>query len=335
MEMSLPDTYHVGEDWAGNRLDRVISQWQPKYSRTFWARQILKGNVRLNGDVVKGRTIVQEGDVISVGKIPDESAKEVMVPTYADTTWIVYQDDDLMIVNKPRGLVVHPSPGHEDDSVVHRLLPWLPVAAEDFRPGVVHRLDRDTTGLLILARTQEAKAKLSQMIHARQVRRDYIAVVHGHMVEAEGVIEAPIGRHPQNRLKMAVISGGREARTRYKTMAEWEDYSVLRLTLDTGRTHQIRVHLSAVGHPVEGDPLYGPSSRQGTGQLLHAMRLAFLHPFLNVPLCFWVYPPRDWSHLSRVKGDVRLVADEIFGRDDSCKPLSTRSFLHQALGFII
>ncbi len=337
METFPPDMYRITEDWSGHRLDRVVSQWNPKYSRTFWQRQIGKGRIRLNGRVVKAATIVQEGDVITVEEIPQDSAKVVLVPTSEDTGWIVYQDDDLLIVNKPRGLVVHPSPGHEDDSVVQRLLRWLPVDTEDFRPGVVHRLDRDTTGLLILARTQDAKARLSEMIQKREVRRDYIAVVHGHMTSIDGVIDAPIGRHPQNRLKMAVVNGGRNARTRYSTLAVWENYSLLRLTLETGRTHQIRVHLSAMGHPIAGDPLYGPApSKQGPGQLLHAMRMAFVHPLTDVSLCFWVDPPLDWRNVPLANGkNVSIVADDVFGIGFSCPPLSTPDFLRHVLGFTV
>ncbi len=337
METFPPDTYRVPEDLAGNRLDRVISHWGSEHSRTFWQRQIVKGHVRLNGNVVKAGTIVQKGDVITVERVREQSTGLVFVPKSQDAEWIVYQDDDLVVVDKPRGLVVHPSPGHENDSVVHRLLPWLPVSAEDFQPGVVHRLDRDTTGLLILARTERAKVRLSQMIQQRQVRRDYIAVIHGHMTPADGVIEAPIGRHPQNRLKMAVVRGGREAGTRYHTLAVWENYSVLLLTLETGRTHQIRVHVSAMGHAVAGDPLYGPPSGPNSGQLLHAMRLSFPHPLTGEPLCFWRFPPRDWRDFPLSGGrNVQITNQDVFGPDDlSCPSLGTRTFLTHALGFVL
>ncbi len=333
----VPAIYHVSPDLAGRRLDRVICEWRPEYSRTFWQRQIHSGRVRLNGQIAKAGTIVQGGDEVVIERVNIPSLRPDRPTRPMDLSWIMYQDDYLIVVNKPRYLVVHPSRGHEDDSVVHRLLPLLPNQGDDFRPGVVHRLDRDTTGLLVLARTDFAKARLSQMIQKREVRRDYIAVIHGHMDPPEGIIDAPIGRHQHNRLKMAVVRNGRDARTRYRTLATWAAGSLLQLTLETGRTHQIRVHLSAMGRYVVGDPLYGgpEAARNGTGQLLHALRLAFRHPITQDPLCFWHYPPLDWRQALLGVGQATITAEDV-SRGDSlgCSNILTKTLLRDGLGVL-
>ncbi|WP_020374595.1 RluA family pseudouridine synthase [Sulfobacillus thermosulfidooxidans] len=331
-----PTSFQVSPDMVGMRLDRVIYEWNPEHSRTFWQRQIQQGHVRLNGRAVKSGTIVQAGDEIAIDFIEQPAPLPPLIEGTVDTEWIVYQDDYLIVVNKPRQLVVHPSRGHENDSVVHRLLPLLPHQGDDFRPGVVHRLDRDTTGLLVLARSEDVKAKLSQMIQQRQVHRDYIAVIQGHMTPSNGIIDAPIGRHLRNRLKMAIVKNGREARTRYYTLATWGSQSLVQLSLETGRTHQIRVHLSSMGHYVVGDPLYGPASETGPGQLLHAMRLAFLHPVTHVPLCFWTYPPSDWKTVIQEAGPVDITSPSVFHASLSpCPDISTRQLLRDGLGLLI
>ncbi|WP_053958569.1 RluA family pseudouridine synthase [Sulfobacillus thermosulfidooxidans] len=331
-----PTSFQVSSDMVGKRLDRVIYEWNPEHSRTFWQRLIQQGHIRLNGRAVKSGTIVQTGDEITIDFIDLPAPLPPLIEGSVDTKWIVYQDDYLIVVNKPRQLVVHPSRGHENDSVVHRLLPLLPYQGEDFRPGVVHRLDRDTTGLLVLARSEDVKAKLSQMIQQRQVHRDYIAVIQGHMTPSHGIIDAPIGRHLRNRLKMAIVKNGREARTRYYTLATWGSQSLVQLSLDTGRTHQIRVHLSSMGHYVIGDPLYGPTSETGPGQLLHAMRLAFLHPVTQVPLCFWTYPPSDWKTMIQEDEPVDIISPSVFHASiPPCPDISTRQLLIEGLGLLI
>jgi 23S rRNA pseudouridine1911/1915/1917 synthase len=326
----------VTEDQAGTRLDRLLGEWDPNHSRTVWSRQIHDGLVTVNQHPVKASYSVQGGDIVEIvvrAAEPEVTAFRREGPVEQD--WILYQDDDLLVIDKPRNLVVHPSRGHHDDSVVHRLSPLLSLEGEDFRPGVVHRLDRDTTGLLVLARSERIRAKLSAMIQAREVHRDYLAVISGKLFPRAGVIEAPIGRDPDNRLKMAVIQSGRDARTHYRTLATWGSASLVQLTLETGRTHQIRVHLASVDHPVIGDSLYASKVINGSfhAQFLHAMRLAFPHPVTGQSLCFWHMPPDDWKELAGLTTDVTVVDPITFSMLDPCPQLDTAQVLIQGLGF--
>lgn len=292
----------VDDKGAGERLDRFLSRTWPDYSRSFWQRQIGQGRV-----LVDDRVETKAGLALSMGQrvhleFPDEVVPDLdqLAGTERDwPTWVVYHDADLIVINKPRNLVVHPSAGHFEDSVVAQLMPWLPRADGEVRPGVVHRLDKDTTGLMVLARTAQARERLSQAIAQREVTRQYLAVVRGSLQPAEGIIDAPLGRHPKLRLKMAVRLDGRPARTRYRTVAHWMGFSVVQCTLETGRTHQIRVHLASLGHPVVGDVLYGGRSAGfDHGQLLHAGRLRFRHPIRNQAMEFLASVPEDWHRLA-------------------------------------
>ncbi len=326
----------VTEQEAGTRLDRLLGEWDASRSRTVWTRQILDGSVTVNQHVAKASYSVQLGDRVDIRVRAAES--EVTAFRHegpVEQEWILYQDDDLLVIDKPRNLVVHPSRGHHDDSVVHRLSPLLSLDGEDFRPGVVHRLDRDTTGLLVLARSEKIRAKLSAMIQTRDVHRSYLAVISGKLFPRAGVIDAPIGRDPDNRLKMAVIQSGRAARTHYRTLATWGNSSLMQLTLETGRTHQIRVHLASVGHPVIGDTLYASKVINGSfsGQFLHAMRLAFAHPVSGKPMCFWHMPPEDWKELAGFMADVTVENPWVFPEMEPCPPVSTELVLTQGLGF--
>lgn len=290
----------VNEGQSGQRLDRLVSESWPDHSRSFWKRHIESGRVRVNGRAEKS------GYLVKAGQLVDAQFQEELPRSLAALSdgaedwpdWVLYHDAAIIVINKPRHLVVHPSAGHWGDSVVHRLLPWLPRTDGELRPGVVHRLDRDTSGLMVLARSARAKEVLSHAIQERTVTRQYVAVVRGHLEPPDGRVEAPLGRDPANRLRMAVVHGGREARTRYRTLAMWAGYSLMDCTLDTGRTHQIRVHLAALGHPVVGDPVYGGRHPEFTaGQLLHAGRLSFRHPVTDEQMEFVAPPPPDWSAL--------------------------------------
>jgi len=196
---------------------------------------------------------------------------------------IIYEDEDLLVVDKPPGMAVHPSAGHEQGTLVHAVLahcPDLSGIGGEARPGIVHRLDKDTSGLIIVAKNDAAHVSLARQLKERRVEKTYLALVEGRMKPAQGVIEAPLGRHPVQRKKQAVVARGREARTRYRTLREVDGRSLLEVRPETGRTHQIRVHLASIGHAVAGDALYGragapPGLRR---QFLHAQRLAFAHP---------------------------------------------------------
>jgi 23S rRNA pseudouridine1911/1915/1917 synthase len=195
---------------------------------------------------------------------------------------IVHEDADLIVIDKPAGLPVHPSPGHSSHTLVNAVLAQcadLSGIGGVGRPGIVHRLDKDTSGLIIVAKNDAAHLSLARQLKERQVEKTYVALVHGRLSPKEGVIDAPIARHPKHRKKMAVVAGGREARTRYRALREIDGFSLVEARPETGRTHQIRVHLASIGHPIAGDALYGRVGAPPLGrQFLHAARLAFRHP---------------------------------------------------------
>jgi 23S rRNA pseudouridine1911/1915/1917 synthase len=227
---------------------------------------------------------------------------------------ILYEDDDLLVVNKAPDMVVHPAPGHYAGTLVNALLHYcrtLSGIGGERRPGIVHRLDKDTSGALLIAKNDHSHRHLSAQLKNRQLRRDYLALVRGHLTDLQGVIDAPIGRHPKNRIKMAVLAtGGRSARTHYESIANWGPISLLKLRLESGRTHQIRVHLEHVKHPIVGDPVYGSANwrlsaqpaleralRTFRRQALHAERVCFEHPTSGACLTFHAPVPDDMGHL--------------------------------------
>ncbi|GHU96037.1 pseudouridine synthase [Clostridia bacterium] len=208
---------------------------------------------------------------------------------------IVYEDADLLVVNKSRGLVVHPAPGHNKGTLVNALIYHCGDSLSGIggvtRPGIVHRLDKDTSGLMLAAKNDFAHQKLSEALKNREISRIYMAIVQGRPDPESGIIDAPIDRHPKDRIRMAVVKGGRTAKTHYKTIEQLKGYTLVQCKLETGRTHQIRVHLSHIGHPVAGDTLYGAKEIGTGGQLLHATELHFTHPRTNELLSFANQPP--------------------------------------------
>ncbi len=212
---------------------------------------------------------------------------------------VVYEDAQMLVVNKPRGLVVHPAAGHWEDTLVNGLLfrqESLSGLGGELRPGIVHRLDKDTTGLLVVAKTDQAHQALAAQIAEHSARREYLALVEGGFSCEEGAVDQPIGRDPRDRKKMAVVPGGRQAKTHYRVEQRFDRCSLLRLVLETGRTHQIRVHMRHLGHPVCGDPIYG-FAKSGAGPcplMLHAQRLRLRHPVTGEALCFETPPPQDF-----------------------------------------
>lgn len=285
----------------GERLDVFLARtWQDAPSRAQVQKLIRDGNVSIDGRVAKASQRVAAGQEVLVYQPPEPPR---LLAAEALPLDIVYEDADVIVLNKPRGLVVHPAPGHETGTLVNALLAHvdrLSGIAGMARPGIVHRLDKDTTGLLLVAKTDSAHATLAAELKRQNIERRYLALVHGVPGEWSGLIEAPIGRDEKDRMRMAVTPAGKSAWTRFWVIATFgEAFSWLDVKLYTGRTHQIRVHLAYIGHPIAGDPVYGkadPSLELG-GQALHAYRLAFTHPRTRERMRFTAPLPDDYRRL--------------------------------------
>ena len=275
------------EDYDGARLDKTLAELLRR-SRAFTQEMIAQGQVLVNGGPAKKSALLQEGDLlfctftepVEIAAAPEDISLDVR-----------FEDEDLLVVNKPQGMVVHPAPGHPSHTLVNALLYHCAGGLSGIngvlRPGIVHRIDKDTSGLLIVAKNDFAHASLAGQIAAHSFTREYYAVVHGVMKSAEGAVDAPIGRSERDRKKMAVTASrtgpqknSKPARTHYFLEAQYAKFAALRLRLETGRTHQIRVHMAHIAHPVAGDPLYGPQPpmRGLNGQCLHAGLIGFEHP---------------------------------------------------------
>lgn len=283
------EIWAVLPEQAGERLDRFLTA-ASGMTRAAVQNLLELGCVDVAGVARPKNYKVRTGDIVNV-RIPDPVSCDVLPEDIPLD--IVYEDDDLLVVNKPRGMVVHPAPGHTGGTLVNALLSHCGESLSGIngvlRPGIVHRIDRDTSGLLIVAKTDCAHQGLAQQIKDHSFTRVYEAVVRGHMKQPSGTVDAPIGRHPTERKRMAVTPlHSRAARTHYEVIAEYPGYSHLRLRLETGRTHQIRVHMAHLGHPVAGDPVYGGGPRPGEpqGQCLHAREIGFVHPVTGQTLDF-------------------------------------------------
>ena len=273
-------TLELTADRGGERLDTFIARRRPELSRSHARRLIDEGLVVVDGRQAKPSDRVTSGVGVTVTIPPPETVD--LVPEAIPLT-IIYQDGDIIVLDKPAGLTVHPAPGHPTGTLVNALLaacPDLRGIPGTLRPGIVHRLDKDTSGLMVVAKNDRAQRALQRQLKERGVRKTYLALAKGVPAPREGTIEAPIGRHPKNRKKMAVVAGGREAITRYRVREEIASgkYSLLEVEPITGRTHQIRVHMAAIGHPVIGDATYGRRSEAIGRQFLHAHKLAFAMP---------------------------------------------------------
>ena len=266
-------------DVSGQRLDRYLTDALPGLSRSQIQRLIREGQVILNGQAAKPNTLVESG-MLAVVRVPASPDDEVLPQDMALD--VIYEDDDLVAISKPAGMVVHPAHGHREGTLVNALLARYPTLAvgDAGRQGIVHRLDRDTSGLIVVAKTDKALQHLREQFKQRKVKKTYLALVHGRPPSADGIVEAPVGRNPRQRKRMAVLAGGRAARTAFHLMEDLNEYSLLTVSPETGRTHQIRVHLAWVGMPVVGDRVYG-RRRNHLGlrrQFLHAWRLSFERP---------------------------------------------------------
>ena len=294
---------------GGERLDAFIAAHLPKLSRSRAAQLIEAGNVRVNGRVPKKSEKVAAGDVVEI-TVP--ATEETAVAAQDIPLDIVFQDADLLVIDKPAGMVVHPAPGNYEGTLVNALLHHvkdLSGIGGVARPGIVHRLDKDTSGLMLVAKHDESHRALSAALKKREIKRRYLTASWGHLDVEERIVEAPIGRSPNDRKKMAVMESGRSARTRFKRLERWKGADLLLAELQTGRTHQIRVHLLSIGHPVVGDELYAPGGERGISgpsskwarafaqrvprQFLHATELAFRHPRTQKVMRFRSELPAD------------------------------------------
>lgn len=281
---------------GGDRIDALLARENAIPSRSAAVRLIEDGRVIRDGAVVKKNYRVQAGDVFSVS-LPDVA--EASVEAQDIPLDVVYEDRDVIVVNKPRGLVVHPSPGHPDGTLVNALLMHcgdsLSGIGGEIRPGIVHRIDKDTSGLLIAAKNDAAHACLAAQLKDHSLSRIYDAIVHGRFHDDTGTVDAPIGRDPKNRQKMAVTTkNARPAVTHWEVLGRYGRYSYIRCRLETGRTHQIRVHMAHTGHPLLGDTVYGGRKDKGlTTQCLHARGLQFIHPSTGESVKLWTELP-DW-----------------------------------------
>lgn len=269
------------------RLDKVLAETFTEFSRSFFTKRIESGDVSVNGKVELSPKLKVSPELEI---LVDTTPKEVdgIVPQNIDLD-IVYEDDDLLIVNKPQGMVVHPSAGHQQNTLVNALAFHTPLSTinGEFRPGIVHRIDKDTSGLLMVAKNDKAHLALAEDLKQHKANRQYLALVHGVFEEQTGKIDAPIARDPNNRQKQAIVKDGREAITHFKVLEQFEKYALVSLQLETGRTHQIRVHMAYIGHPVAGDPVYGfKKTLPGNGQYLHASTLEITHPTTKKTMSF-------------------------------------------------
>jgi 23S rRNA pseudouridine1911/1915/1917 synthase len=270
-------------DTSEKRLDSWLADKISGYSRTYLTKLITEGKVLVNGNVIKPNYKIKLGDQISVEIPPDETFEILPEKNELD---IIYEDADIIVVNKPKGMVVHPAAGNLTGTLVNALINHCGDSLSDIngdvRPGIVHRLDKDTTGILVAAKNNSSHKKLIQLFKSNEIVRVYVALVNGVIKEEKATVDAPIGRHPTNRKKMSVnTENGKRAITHFTVTERFKDATLVELRLETGRTHQIRVHMSYISHPVIGDPVYGRKGNAGLeteGQVLHAQKLAFPHP---------------------------------------------------------
>ncbi|GGF11594.1 putative RNA pseudouridine synthase YlyB [Halobacillus andaensis] len=292
----MNEHYKVSEADQAKRIDKLLSDVIQDASRSQIQLWLKEKHVHVNGDVVKSNYKVQEGDKIS-WTIPEVKPLELKAEDIELD--VIFEDSDVIVVNKPSGMVVHPAAGHEEGTLVNALL----YHCNDLsgingveRPGIVHRIDKDTSGLLMVAKNDKAHESLVQQLVDKTVERKYVAIVHGTIAHEYGTIDAPIGRDPKDRQRMAVVDNGRDAVTHFQVLEHFKDYSYVECKLETGRTHQIRVHMRYINHPLAGDPKYGPrKTLELDGQALHAKSLGFTHPTTGEWKSFEVAPPEEFT----------------------------------------
>ena len=303
----IQQSFQIEKQQAGNRLDNALHRLLPEYSRTRIQHWIQQGFVSVNDQLCKPRQKVLDGDLVELD-VPEQI--EISDRPQAVIFEILYQDEDIIVVNKPANLVVHPAAGHQDGTLVNGLLAHESRLEQLPRAGIVHRLDKDTTGVMVIARNLTAHNRLIEQLQQRRVKREYVAITRG-VVTAGRSIDACIGRHPQNRKKMSVQTGGKPAITHFQVARKFNHYSLIKIQLETGRTHQIRVHMAYINYPLLGDGVYGGRERIPAGihgslrpvienfgrQALHAERLSFEHPRSHKLVSFDAPLPEDFANL--------------------------------------
>jgi 23S rRNA pseudouridine1911/1915/1917 synthase len=298
---------------AGQRLDQALSHLFPEFSRSRLAHWIRTRRVELNGRPVLPKAKVWGGEKVLLHPVPDPATTAAVAEAIALD--VIYEDTAILVIAKPAGLVVHPGSGNWSGTLLNALLAHAPQVASLPRAGIVHRLDKNTSGLLVVAKTLEAQTSLVRQLQAHSVKREYLALVHGR-VARDGKVEAPIGRHPVQRTRMAVVARGKPAITHFEVLQRYPYATLLRCRLETGRTHQIRVHLQSLGHPLVGDPVYG-RNRSGAEaviagfqrQALHAERLEFQHPASGKTVAWQAPLPADMHDLiAALRAETKATA---------------------------
>ena len=288
----------ITEELKGLRLDKALAMTGNEWSRTQIGTWLNEERITVDGVTPKANYKVKLGEIYEV-EVPEEEVVEI-IPQDLQLT-IVYEDDDVAVVYKPRGMVVHPAPGHTQDTLVNGLAYQLDKLSDmngELRPGIVHRIDKDTSGLLMVAKTNEAHEGLVQQLVDKTVTRKYTALVHGHIAHDKGTIDAPIGRDTRDRQKQAVQDNGKHAVTHFTVLERMGDFTLVECRLETGRTHQIRVHMDYIGYPLAGDPKYGPKKTiDFGGQVLHAGVIGFVHPITKKYIQFEQELPSDFVAL--------------------------------------
>ncbi|MER1955911.1 MAG: RluA family pseudouridine synthase [Solibacillus sp.] len=287
------------EEFAGERIDKALSLMESTWSRSQIGNWLEQERITVNGVNVKAKYKVKAGDVIEID-VPDVMEELEIIPEDLNLE-IVYEDADVLVVNKPRGMVVHPAPGHASGTLVNGLMHHckdLSGINGVARPGIVHRIDKDTSGLLMVAKNDIAHESLVNQLVEKSVTRKYTALVHGHIAHEKGTVDAPIGRDQKDRQKQAVVDKGKHAVTHFQVIEHFGEFTLVECRLETGRTHQIRVHMNYIGFPLAGDPKYGPKKTiDFGGQVLHAGVLGFVHPVTKEYLEFSSPLPADFQEL--------------------------------------
>ena len=301
--------YVVDGEHAKVRLDAFLFEKDSSFTRSHYKNLITEGHVFVNGKVVKAGYALKENDKVEIEMLPPKPLETLPENIPLD---VVYEDADLAVINKPKGMVVHPANGNWEGTLVNALLyniKDLSGINGVIRPGIVHRLDKDTTGLLVVAKNDFAHVELSKQIADKTCRRVYVALIMGNLPENSGIIKNNLGRDPKNRLRYAVVeNGGKYAETHYKVLKRYKEYCLVEFELKTGRTHQIRVHSKFLNHPIVGDELYGGKSKFKTdGQMLHAKTLVFTHPKTNEIMEFTVEAPEYFNKILKTLQEIWLA----------------------------